>query len=141
MLEIYEDHKKYYSEVVEFATKVGALEELNKSLEWMRTYACRGENDVIYETRSKFVLYKDVAPNSVQVRVYKRKNNAKVDGPPEITGRRAIEIPEPEYEFWYNGGLIYSGPGLPADGSFPSLSVSLDPDANSGKRHMWSVHT
>ena len=24
-----------------------------------------------------------------------------------------------------NGGLIFQGPGLPADGSFPSLTVSL----------------
>ena len=27
--------------------------------------------------------------------------------------------------FWFNGGLIYQGPDSPADGSFPSLTVSL----------------
>jgi hypothetical protein len=30
-----------------------------------------------------------------------------------------------ERTFSYNGGLIYQGPGFPADGSFPSLCVSL----------------
>jgi Domain of unknown function (DUF4120) len=39
------------------------------------------------------------------------------------------------------GGLIYSGPGAPSDGSAPSFSVSLNPDASSGRKHMWSVHT
>jgi hypothetical protein len=28
-------------------------------------------------------------------------------------------------KFWFNGGLIYQGPNAPADGSFPSLTVSL----------------
>lgn len=33
------------------------------------------------------------------------------------------------------GGLIYSGPGVPADGSYPSLTVSLS------KHDGWSVNT
>lgn len=40
-----------------------------------------------------------------------------------------------------NGGIIYSGPGLPSNGGAPSFTVSLDDDAAGGKRHMWSVHT
>jgi hypothetical protein len=39
------------------------------------------------------------------------------------------------------GGLIYSGPGAPSDGSAPSFSVSLNPDAATGRKHMWSIHT
>ena len=39
------------------------------------------------------------------------------------------------------GGLIYSGPGAPSDGSAPSFSVSLNPDAAAGRKHMWSIHT
>jgi hypothetical protein len=39
------------------------------------------------------------------------------------------------------GGLIYSGPGVPSDGSAPSFSVSLNPDAASGREHTWSIHT
>jgi hypothetical protein len=39
------------------------------------------------------------------------------------------------------GGLIYSGPGAPSDGSAPSFSVSLNPDAATGQKHTWSIHT
>ena len=41
-----------------------------------------------------------------------------------------------------NGGFVYSGPGVPADGSFPSLTVSLD-DVTGHKRplHTWRCHT
>lgn len=39
---------------------------------------------------------------------------------------------------WFNGGLIYSGPGQPLDGSFPALTVSIEP---TGTDHKWSVHT
>lgn len=35
----------------------------------------------------------------------------------------------------FNGGLIYQGPGVPADGSFPSLTVSLDNKVG------WFIHT
>jgi hypothetical protein len=39
------------------------------------------------------------------------------------------------------GGLIYSGPGAPSDGSAPSFSVSLNPDPATGRKHIWSIHT
>ena len=39
---------------------------------------------------------------------------------------------------WFNGGLIYSGPGQPLDGSGPAFTVSLAP---TGQEHNWSVHT
>lgn len=39
---------------------------------------------------------------------------------------------------WFNGGLIYSGPTQALDGSFPALTVSLEPGDGS---HQWSVHT
>ena len=29
----------------------------------------------------------------------------------------------------------------PSDGSPPSFSVSLNPDAATGRKHMWSIHT
>ena len=40
-----------------------------------------------------------------------------------------------------NGGIIYSGPGLPSNGGAPSFTVSLDDDAAYGRKHMWSIHT
>lgn len=39
---------------------------------------------------------------------------------------------------WFNGGLIYSGPGQPLDGSFPALTVGIGIDSS---KHGWSIHT
>ena len=39
---------------------------------------------------------------------------------------------------WFNGGLIYSGPGQPLDGSAPALTVGIGIDST---KHTWSVHT
>lgn len=36
------------------------------------------------------------------------------------------------------GGLIYSGPGLPLNGSAPTYTVSVEP---TGHEHNWSTHT
>ncbi|MFX1689735.1 hypothetical protein PWR05_35285 [Paraburkholderia sp. A2RI-6] len=38
---------------------------------------------------------------------------------------------------WFNGGLIYSGPGVPADGTGPAFSVSLSVESG----HSWGVHS
>lgn len=39
---------------------------------------------------------------------------------------------------WFNGGLIYSGPGQPLDGSAPALTVGIGVDSS---QHGWSIHT
>jgi hypothetical protein len=39
---------------------------------------------------------------------------------------------------WFNGGLIYSGPGQPLNGSGPALTVGIGVDPSV---HGWSVHT
>jgi hypothetical protein len=44
-------------------------------------------------------------------------------------------------QFLLNGGWIYAGPGAPGDGSFPSLSVTLESVAGSAPLRSWSVHT
>ena len=49
-----------------------------------------------------------------------------------------FNITKPDGQFWFNGGLIYSGPGQPLDGSAPALTVSLGADTG---KHNWSVHT
>ena len=45
---------------------------------------------------------------------------------------------KPDGTRWFNGGLIYSGPGQPLDGSSPASTVSLE---KTGLEHKWSVHT
>ncbi len=60
-------------------------------------------------------VYKDWAPNSF-----------------------AFAMKKPDSDFWFNGGLIYSGPGQPLDGSAPALTVGIGVDSSV---HGWSVHT
>jgi hypothetical protein len=44
----------------------------------------------------------------------------------------------PDGRRWFNGGIIYSGPGQPLNGSGPAFAVSLE---KTGHEHNWSVHT
>lgn len=60
-------------------------------------------------------LHKDWAPNSFEFVMYHKD------------GTR-----------WFNGGLIYSGPGQPLNGSAPALTVGIGVDCSV---HGWSVHT
>lgn len=41
-------------------------------------------------------------------------------------------------QFWFNGGLIYSGPGQPLNGSGPAFTVGIGVD---NSVHGWSIHT
>jgi hypothetical protein len=46
-------------------------------------------------------------------------------------------LPDRTYQFWFDGGLIYHGPGQPGDGSAPAFSVEVGgPDGPH-----WSIHT
>jgi hypothetical protein len=45
---------------------------------------------------------------------------------------------KPDGTRWFNGGLIYSGPGQPLDGTGPALTVGIGIDSS---KHGWSVHT
>lgn len=50
----------------------------------------------------------------------------------------AFVLKRPDGSTWFNGGLIYSGPGQPLDGSAPALTVGIGIDSS---KHGWSVHT
>ena len=115
MLVVAEACKEYFDSVEGFAKQVGAKQKLQESLDYLGGYACHDTSE-----DTKVILFKDFAPNSFAFTMYKKQS----DG---------------EYKYWFNGGLIYSGPGQPLDGSFPALTVSIDP--NNGKAHDWSVHT
>jgi hypothetical protein len=83
--------------VREAARQMGLSHQLDKQLDYLAGY---GEN------KRQCILGKDFAPYSFDFALYK-------PGPKE------------ERKFWFNGGLIFQGPGFPADGSLPSLTVSL----------------
>lgn len=81
----------------------------DKLLERLEYLASYGEGN------NTCLLFKDWAPNSFEFMMNK-----------------------PDGSRWFNGGLIYSGPGQPLDGSFPALTVGIGIDAT---KHSWSVHT
>jgi hypothetical protein len=70
------------------------------------------------------ILGKDFAPHSFTFATY---------GPPPPRGERSGA--HGNRTLWLHGGLIYQGPACPADGSFPSLCVSL------AEGNGWFLHT
>jgi hypothetical protein len=100
--------------VREFARSVGAEADLQKQLDFLAGF---GGN----AAKARCHLCRDFAPHSF----FWRMEHSSLDG----------------WKPGLVGGLIYSGPGAPSDGSAPSFSVSLNPDAASGRKHMWSIHT
>lgn len=68
-----------------------------------------------HEGENTCLIYSDPAPNSF-----------------------AFTMNHPDGSTWFNGGLIYSGPSQPLDGSFPALTVGIGVDST---QHSWSVHT
>lgn len=50
----------------------------------------------------------------------------------------AFAMKRADGRFWFNGGLIYSGPTQPLNGSAPALTVGIGVDSS---KHGWSVHT
>lgn len=96
-----------------------AVQALQKSLDYLDQYA---------QGRANCEVYPDWAPHSFTLLM--------VGAQSQPDGRRDV---------WWNGGLIYSGPGLGgspeqlSNGTFPSLTVDIDP-APRGE-HAWRVHT
>lgn len=95
-----------------YARERGIEADLDEKLAWLGDYACHGDAE-----KTRCELFADWAPHSFEFVMYRRRDNG-------------------EYTRWFNGGLIYSGPTQPLDGSAPALTVSLAP-----AREGWSVHT
>ena len=99
----------------EFARNMGLGSQLEKQLDCLAGYA-RGDAE---EARRQCVLVDDFAPHSFCFGHFVLPKFA-------ANGKRSM---------WFNGGLIYQGPDSPADGSFPSLTVSLSSGTG------WFCHT
>jgi hypothetical protein len=108
------ENQEHSDKVREFARSVGAEAELQKQLDFLASFG--GD-----AARVRCYLYRDFAPHSFCWRT----EHSSLDG----------------WKPGLVGGLIYSGPCAPSDGSSSSLSVSLNPDAATGQKHMWSIHT
>ena len=94
-------------QVREFARSMGLSEQLERQLGYLAGYG---------DERNQVVLGYDFAPHSFSFAMYR-------PGPKE------------ERKFRMNGGLLWQGPGAPADGSFPGLAVSLHNNVG------WFIHT
>lgn len=112
--------REYFQAVVNKAKALRILPLLIRRLEWLGKYAVHpdstDERERSHQTRC--CLYGDFASLSFTFAMEHRYSDS-----------------EP-WKFWFNGGLIYQGPGQPLDGSFPALTVSLSPP-----KQGWSVHT
>ena len=116
MLEIADNGKTAIKKIFEFAVDNDCLENFLEQLQYLTTY---GRNDT--KDSTKCILYHDFAPFSMEFQMLNYTSHG--------------------WDVWFNGGLIYSGPGVPSNGRAPSLTVSNDRDAAQGETHQWSVHT
>jgi hypothetical protein len=97
-------------QVREFAKSMGLTEQLERQLNHLADKRCWGE-------KAQTQLSYDFAPHSFSFGVF---------GLPHGDNPRRMHL---------NGAMIYQGPGAPADGSFPSLTVSLTSETG------WFCHT
>ncbi len=100
-LVIRDDQIERLEQAREFARQMGISQQLEQQLNRMA-------GGTFFGRRSQCVLSSDFAPHSFSFAHYILPEGEEKD-------RRTGMV----------GGLIFQGPGLPADGSFPSLTVSL----------------
>ena len=107
---------KYLEEVREFAKTRNLEKSLEDRLNYLRTYACTISDDEVDINRTKCILGKDWSPNSFA-----------------FTMQRLNE--QGEYDYWFNGGLIFYDAG--DTGVDKQLSVRI----GCTKKSEWSIHT
>lgn len=118
MLVVHESCLDKFIEVVKFAAENNLLDNFLDKLDYLRTYAnregCTYAKDEGKDTRC--TLYADFAPYSFEFGIQK------FDGK--------------EWSGWFGGGLIYSGPEQPLNGSGPAFTVGIGTP-----KVGWSIHT
>ncbi len=105
--------EEYFRTVWDFAETVNATDRLQSQLDHLEALGPDGKE-------SRCLLFPDFAPHSFAFAI-------------------EVRVESGEWRRWLHGGLIYSGPGQPLDGSFPALCVSIGP--NTGRHHDWTIHT
>lgn len=105
---------EYMADVKEFADTVGMRKQLEEKLKYLDEFAEHGDRG-----RTQCHIRKDFAPYSFEFTMTRRRPEGE-DG----------------YDFFFVGGLVYHGKhDNGGDGSFPTLSVCLEPTNG------WEVHT
>ncbi len=113
---------EHFAAVVAFAATIGAVDQLVDKLTYLASYG--GDSAAV-----RCTLHKDFAPHSFGFSLEKPD----LDFLTKSNG--GLPAADPKWKHWFSGGLIYQGPDSPADGSFPSLTVSLAEGVG------WFVHT
>ena len=112
-----QDAQQQYRQAVRHARRCGLYDQWRETIRYLATYAngpgCRYDRALGMNT--KCVLWPDFAPYSFQVVMY--------------------HLDEAGWQPWFNGGLIFQSPAIPANGGAPSFTVSLDSRAG------WHLHT
>lgn len=100
--------EEYLAEVKQWAAQNACLPALEQKLDRLTNYGDDGYG--------KFITYlhQDFSPHSFAFTVKKDGNR------------------------YLTGGLIYSGPSQPLDGSGPAFTVGIGTDST---KHGWSIHT
>ena len=110
----------YLNEQVKFALEMGLAEHFVRKLAYFATYAWGNSCGPL-----RTMLMKDYAPHSFHFMMQEAK-----------LVRDSGGLLEWSWKARMNGGIIYSGPEQPLDGSAPAFTVSVDP-----AQHGWSIHT
>jgi len=100
------------------AKTLGVEDNLQPRLDYLAAYACQDQDGHIDPKLTKCYLGADFAPHSFYFKMHRL-------------------LPDGTYKFWFDGGLIYHGPGQPADGSAPAFSVEV----GGPEGPHWSIHT
>ena len=101
-----------------FAKALGVEDNLQSRLDYLAAYACQDQDGHIDPKLTKCCLGADFAPHSFYFKMHRL-------------------LPDGTYKFWFDGGLIYHGPGQPGDGSAPAFSVEV----GGPEGPHWSIHT
>jgi len=116
----YPECREHFRKVSSTANEMGLRKEWLDGLYYLHTYANREGcmcDKLGGRGNTRACLYPDFAPLSFAVSMQRQDS----DG---------------NWKPWFGGGLIYQGPDVPANGSFPSLTVSMD-----STRVGWFLHT
>lgn len=136
MLTIHDED--YFAGVLDFAARAGVLDKLLDKLAYLSNYGQIGEAVPTFgpDQPQERLAWIRTKPNAISANCELHK-----DASPHSFG---FLMKDANGAAWFNGGLIYSGPGdedeapIRLDGSFPALTVGIGIDDT---QHDWSIHT
>lgn len=130
MIDIHGEDVDYLREVLEFAIRNDVAHKLLEKLAFLSNYG-NGPGPIFGRDQTGEQLawaLTNANPNGSVCQLY----------PDSAPHSFTFVMLNKDGSRWFNGGLIYSGPGQRLDGGFPALTVGIGIDDSV---HGWSVHT